>query len=452
MSRSAGLSDDLLQAAKEAAAAGRVQAAASLLTAAISVTPDHTEAFLSFALLLDQLSHGDAPCCAMRAIVCSTSQETGLRESAGQLLVSLLQRRPASESAAGRSIVLGRPPQGAADILTLVAGPHATNAGPGVLLIIDAFRQGVPTKVPYAPSLVALQGSLRGSSVLRGYVAHPDQIFLETGHSFDTYLEEVVQRLDLRAILLIPPKLDLPRWRFPSPETLRRLEARGVAISILFLDALYAGPRRSFSAYVEAVRGVVVWDLPERHARPFFPGKILSSLGAPIDWTIYAPPHEVTRDIDVSFAGTVDFFPDRRRALDELRRRGLPVTVREGGAHSTEAYVDVLRRSRITLNFASHNPIQPPTETRQIKARTLEAMACGAMLLDQDSDSLREWFQPFVHYVPHTGVDDLAEKIGYYMANPDEARRIADAGHRYVRERWAQTAYWSRFLRDLSLG
>lgn len=450
MATTVSIGDKLLADAKSRAKEGNAAAAASLLMAAIAVDPANAEAFLSFGLLLKQIGHGDAPSCALRAIVCSSGMNERLREAACALLLSFLQGKEPATTRLERRCILGREASNTTGHDHVVHSQEARQ-GTGLLLVMNAHRQGVPSDLPLVPSLIALQRSLLAARTLRGYVLHPDQLFLETGKPVDSHLDDIVDRLGIATVIVVPPKLEEERWRFVSPTTLERLETSGISTSVLFLDALYPGPRKAFADYVDAARGVVVWDLPERFARPLFPKKIVCSPGAPIDWTTYAPRPHLARDIDVSFVGTVSFFPDRRSALEKLRHLGVPVTIYEGGRLSTEAYVDILQRSRLTINFASHNPIHPPSIVNQIKARTIKGMACGALVMDQATESIRQWFEPFVHYVPYANVDELAEMITHYLSHTEEAVRIARAGQALVRARWAPDAYWSQYLKSFSL-
>lgn len=71
-----------------------------------------------------------------------------------------------------------------------------------------------------------------------------------------------------------------------------------------------------------------------------------------------------------------------------------------------------------------------------VSNRFFEATYHGAFLLHQTIEGMEELtgFVDGVHYVSWTDLDDLKDKIDYYMAHEDERQRIADAGKRFNRE------------------
>ena len=62
--------------------------------------------------------------------------------------------------------------------------------------------------------------------------------------------------------------------------------------------------------------------------------------------------------------------------------------------------------------------------------RMFEATGCGALLLTEQAPNLHELFEPGQEVASYTGTSDLIARIRHYLANPDEAARIAAAGQR----------------------
>lgn len=67
-----------------------------------------------------------------------------------------------------------------------------------------------------------------------------------------------------------------------------------------------------------------------------------------------------------------------------------------------------------------------------VTLRVFEALAAGAFLIAEDNESLRELLQPGVHLDAWSTVQELLDKVEYWLAHPDEARRIAAVGQQEV--------------------
>src|SRR5205085_623837 len=85
------------------------------------------------------------------------------------------------------------------------------------------------------------------------------------------------------------------------------------------------------------------------------------------------------RDIEISYIGS--FKPHRLRKINYLKQNNIKVLCRggENNEHlSPEEYADMYQRSKITLSFSR------ALYSHVINARPFEAMACGAMILEQE--------------------------------------------------------------------
>lgn len=150
------------------------------------------------------------------------------------------------------------------------------------------------------------------------------------------------------------------------------------------------------------------------------------------------------RDIDVSFAGSVDPYYERQARLHALFSNNINVYVSGGQREhrlSIEDYAAILKRSKITLNFSRN-----PHGQFQIRGRVYEATLCGAMLLESENPETARWFEPMVDYVPFRDGKDLVAKVRYYLENDDEREKIAAAGHSKTTQRYTGTAFWKTMI------
>jgi spore maturation protein CgeB len=117
----------------------------------------------------------------------------------------------------------------------------------------------------------------------------------------------------------------------------------------------------------------------------------------------------------------------RRKRVEELRARGVEVQCFgrgwEGGAIKAEDIPRVMRESAISLNFANSSG------ENQIKARTFEVPGAGGFLISEEAAGLEHWYTPGAEIVTYRTVGELAERIKYYLANPEERDRVAQAGY-----------------------
>lgn len=129
---------------------------------------------------------------------------------------------------------------------------------------------------------------------------------------------------------------------------------------------------------------------------------------------------QLAREVDITFFGY---------GADELDRSS-PIRARHRGeAWSLDMY-RALARSRITVNV--HIDV---AENYANNMRLYEATGCGAMLLTDQKDNLSQLFEPGREVVSYSSAAEAAEKIRYYIENPNQAAAIARAGHeRTLRE------------------
>jgi len=146
------------------------------------------------------------------------------------------------------------------------------------------------------------------------------------------------------------------------------------------------------------------------------------------------------KDIPVSFVGHLgnDFHSKRLKQLEAICCRydlhlysATKIDPQSAAFRSNRGEVwgaemfDLFRRSWINLNFYPdfHNDWA-------INLRLYEATGAGGMLLTEWKPNLPELFEPDKEVGVYRSIDEMGEKIEWYLDHPDEADAIALAGQR----------------------
>jgi hypothetical protein len=145
-------------------------------------------------------------------------------------------------------------------------------------------------------------------------------------------------------------------------------------------------------------------------------------------------PYDLPRDIDVCFVGQK--YGQRPQLIAYLRERGINVQTFgrgwESGEISMDEMVRLFSRSNITLGIGT---VGNSTDVVCIKGRDFEVPMSGGFYLTQYNPDLEEFYETGKEIVCYDSLDDLVEKIRYYLAHPQEAEEIRQAGlHRARRE------------------
>jgi spore maturation protein CgeB len=89
----------------------------------------------------------------------------------------------------------------------------------------------------------------------------------------------------------------------------------------------------------------------------------------------------------------------------------------------------VFRMSKINLNFTI------PNIKSGIPLRIWDVLGCGGFLLTNYQAEIPYYFKEGEDLVCFDGLEDLCEKVGYYLEHKEERKRIAWNGYRKVREK-----------------
>lgn len=147
---------------------------------------------------------------------------------------------------------------------------------------------------------------------------------------------------------------------------------------------------------------------------------------------------------DVSFMGAG--YPNRRLAFRELLQFDFKIWgsdwegdhvlapyLQLGGARvSSEECVRIFNATKINLNLHSSVHVEQLVSRGDfVNPRTFEVAACGAFQLVDERSLLPDAFTS-EELATFTNLEDLKEKIAYYLSNPEERQHLADMGRARV--------------------
>ena len=160
---------------------------------------------------------------------------------------------------------------------------------------------------------------------------------------------------------------------------------------------------------------------------------------------------------DVTFIGSL--YPQRVELLDHLRAHGARVAVNphrpDVTTDFTESrtnqpsyldYMSGLAQSNMTLNFsqASAGPIE------QLKTRVLEAAVMGCIVLTDDLDRTRRFFEPELEFGNFANPRELAEGVKRFMSDPAKLAAAQQAAKQRARS-INVTSFWGGVEEGLRL-
>jgi spore maturation protein CgeB len=137
------------------------------------------------------------------------------------------------------------------------------------------------------------------------------------------------------------------------------------------------------------------------------------------------PIHYDIKDLDVSFIGQL--YGDRLKKVKSINHKVSVISNAFAFKHS-----QTVGRSKINLNFCTS---EGPSN------RVYKILASKGFLLTDDWKGRDEHFEDGKHFVIFKNIEDLNEKISYYLENEEERNKIAEQGHsvshNYTRDIWA---------------
>lgn len=236
----------------------------------------------------------------------------------------------------------------------------------------------------------------------------------------DYDIRKVIERIpDGQKPDLLVVKADATRANFP-----RNLNALSIPKVMIIGDTGHLHqPLRSVVGYALQERYTYyVADHGRRHLHFFIEAGLRNVHWMPgLFVRIWDIPFQTTRTTPLSFIGQAGkYHPNRVQMLERLQKEKKPLSF--GRAPQQQAF-EIYAKSLITINLSLNG---------DINLRVFEALAAGGFLLSdkverQAGDDL--FFRDGEHLVLWENLDDLCEKIDYYLAHPDEAVAIAQRGY-----------------------
>ena len=173
-------------------------------------------------------------------------------------------------------------------------------------------------------------------------------------------------------------------------------------------------------------------------------------LWAPQNEKLYYPADGNYQDIPMSFLGSKDQrYYERMFYLNHIQQNNIECYIGGGQREkrlTPKEYADVMRRSKISLNFPFC-----PSGFDQCKGRVWEILASKSLLFERKNEATEGLLQPGVHYVEYTDPEDLVKKYNYYLENEKERKEIAQNGYNMYYEKYSAKCYWHQIFKEIDL-
>jgi len=209
-------------------------------------------------------------------------------------------------------------------------------------------------------------------------------------------------------------------------ETLRIIKAAGDVATICWTTDdswKYREVSRFIGSSYHAVTTTYAAVLPMYH-RDRIRNVLLTQWAANSD-TLREPLSATECQYGVSFVGATH--GNRKKSIEALRNRGVEVSCFgygwPKGPTSAKAIPDIIRDSIISLNFANSFKGR-----NQIKARTFEVPGAGGFLLTEYTPGLEQFYTVGKDIEVFRSIDELTDKIGFYLRHPEKRDSIALSG------------------------
>lgn len=209
-------------------------------------------------------------------------------------------------------------------------------------------------------------------------------------------------------------------------ETLQLIKARGDVATISWTTDdswKYREVSRFIGGAYHAMTTTYASVLPHYH-RDGIENVLLTQWAANLD-ALQAPLPARLCKYQVSFVGAAH--GDRREKIAQLAQQGIEVTCFghgwPNGSVAAEDIPKIVRASIISLNFANGFK-----GVNQVKARTYEVPGSGGFLLTESAPDLVRAYLPEQEVAVFESIEELGEKIKYFLTHLVERDTIAQAG------------------------
>lgn len=308
-----------------------------------------------------------------------------------------------------------------------------------ILLVTDKWCDGKPS-MAISPTYPTFLKTLTASSEdIVVHTLHYDESMAVYGKHIDEVLLKYCETWKQDAIIF---SLMGESPMLPSIEVFKKLKELNIPTCILWSDTGPTWGLGTINKLKDLVTLHVSIDNPssqmhEQYLRPF--NHIY--LWCPPDINHFFPQEQ--KDIDISFIGSLRYCY-RQQFLD-IVKEGVPDLFIGGGQReeqlTTEGYASLIRRSKMSINFA-----MSPALFFQTKARVLEVISSKTLLFESKNRATASLLEEGKEYIQFTNPEDLIDKIKYYKENPVKRDEIANNGYEAFKNRLSSKTFWNTIL------
>jgi hypothetical protein len=152
-----------------------------------------------------------------------------------------------------------------------------------------------------------------------------------------------------------------------------------------------------------------------------------------------------TKDIDLAFVGQLHQYRTPWMVLIEGRkincRTQYSGNLGTSDLSKREEYIDLFKRTKISLNFSRRIDGQ-----FAITGRIWEAIFSYAVLMEEYSPDIEKYLIPFCHYIPVTNVEQIRVYSSYLLKDKALRERIAHCGYSHLMKHTSSKVVWSKYL------
>lgn len=229
----------------------------------------------------------------------------------------------------------------------------------------------------------------------------------------------------------------------PTKDGLKYLKDKGCKVCVHWPDTGYSDSGwgiPQIEQLGDAVDLNISWDNPSSpfHDQYKYPNNHVH-LFVPQDPKLFYKTEN--RDIGISFIGGINNEERHGYLSHAINTHKLPIVVKGGQRNeklSEEQYAQLIRRSKISINFPWSNG-----SFWQTKGRIFEVFAVGGLLMERKNPSTPKLFIPNKDYVEYDSPDDFVEKVKYYLNKPEECDIIAQQGYETYQSKYTAKHFWN---------
>lgn len=323
-----------------------------------------------------------------------------------------------------------------------------------------AFQElGCEVKIlPFIDGLKGLKEAIKYTEIkkMRSYLGREfdkERLVVEVGKSrFRGFNKRLILEVDEYK----PDILFVIKGNIIYPETLRKIKAKnkGIKIILWMMDSALR-----FSIVLEGARYYDLFytyepaDIPQLRDMGIKKARLLHMAFDPDVYKRFAEKREY---IDIIFVGGVSGYPNRELIFNALtpffKQKKLKVAIygKQWSMYNPfKLYKYKIKKKelgKLINNFnINHNQINevynsakiclnlPDFEAEEaITPRTFEILGAGGFQIADYKNSLKDFFEIDKEIVCFKNIDELKQKISYYLENDKERKAIAEAGHKAV--------------------